>query len=154
MAEDLFGKNLMKTSIRHFGISVKNLNSMQKFFVNDLGFKVLRKMYESGVFIEKILNLKNVKVTTVKLRDENNNIIELLKFHNYKTKYKNWRGKVYTIGPTHIALNTKDIDLFFSKNKKKLKFNSPPEISPDGKAKVTFCNGPENLVIEIVEMIN
>ncbi len=144
----------MRASIRHFGISVKNLNNMQKFFINNLGFKILRKMYETGFFIEKILNLKNVKVTTVKLKDKNNNIIELLKFHNYKTKYNNWRGKVYTIGPTHIALNVKNIDLFFTKNKKKLKFNSSPQISPDGKAKVAFCNGPENLIIEIVEIVN
>lgn len=146
----------MKISVRHFGISVNNLAKMQKFFTHNLGFKILRKMREKGDFIDKILNLKNVKVTTVKLKDKQNNIIELLKFHNYSNKSRNWKGKIYSIGPTHIALNVKNLDSFFLKNKKnkKFKFNCPPQISQDGKAKVTFCKGPEKLIIELVEVLS
>jgi hypothetical protein len=32
-------------------------------------------------------------------------------------------------------------------------FNAPPQHSPDGYAKVTFCRGPENLFLELVEVI-
>ena len=34
-----------------------------------------------------------------------------------------------------------------------IEFNAPPQDSPDGYAKVTFCRGPENLLIELVEQI-
>jgi hypothetical protein len=37
--------------------------------------------------------------------------------------------------------------------KKKIKFNAPPQLSPDKYAKVTFCKGPEGLLIELVEVL-
>jgi hypothetical protein len=32
-------------------------------------------------------------------------------------------------------------------------FNSPPQLSPDGYAKVTFCRAPEGTFIELVEVL-
>ena len=35
----------------------------------------------------------------------------------------------------------------------KIQFNSSPQISPDGYAKVVFCRAPEGTMIELVEVL-
>ncbi len=140
------------TEIRHIGITVQDLKKSINFFVKDLGFKVHKKMDEEGPYLEKMLNLPKIKVTTVKLKAPDGNLVELLKFKNFKHKNK-WQGKIYHTGPTHFALTVKNLDKIYTKLKKNYKFNSAPQYSPDGYAKVTFFNGPENLQIELVELL-
>lgn len=134
------------------GITVQNLPKSINFFVKDLGYKIHKKMNESGNYIENMLKLNNVKVTTVKLRSPDGNLIELLKFKNFPHK-KKWQGKIFYTGPTHFALTVKNLDFTYKKLKNKYKFNAPPQFSPDGYAKVTFLRGPENLHIELVEVL-
>lgn len=138
--------------IRHIGITVQNLKKTQNFFIKELGFKVFKKMNEKGAYIENMLNLPKVKVTTVKLKAPDGNIIELLKFRNYKHN-KNWNGKIYFTGITHFAVTVKNIKKIYNDLKKKYRFNAPPQFSPDGYAKVTFLKGPEKLYIELVELL-
>ena len=140
------------TEIRHIGLTVQDLKKSLNFFVKDLGIKVHKKMDEEGTYLEKMLSLPKIKVTTVKLKAPDGNLIELLKFKNFKYKNK-WQGKIYHTGPTHFALTVKNLDKTYAKLKKKYKFNSVPQYSPDGYAKVTFFNGPENLQIELVEIL-
>tara|TARA_B100000941_G_scaffold270307_1_gene228166 strand:- start:469 stop:906 length:438 start_codon:yes stop_codon:yes gene_type:complete len=139
-------------NFRHIGITVQNLRKSVNFFVKDLGFKIHKKMNEKGNYIENMLNLEKVSVTTVKLKAPDGNLVELLKFKNFPHK-KNWQGKIFFTGPTHFALTVKNLDTTFKKLKKKYKFNAPPQYSPDGYARVTFFKGPENLHIELVEVL-
>ena len=39
-------------------------------------------------------------------------------------------------------------------SEKNIKFNAPPQKSPDGLVKVTFCKDPDGTPIELVEMLN
>lgn len=138
--------------MRHVGITVQDLNKTLNFFIKVLGFKIKKRMNEKGEYINAMLGLKKVQVTTVKIQAPDGGMIELLKFKNYKDKNK-WNGKIFSTGPTHIALTVKNIEKAYSKLKKKYKFNAPPQFSPDGYAKVTFFKGPENLHIEIVQVL-
>ena len=141
----------MITNIRHTGITVHNLQKTMDFFIDVLGFKLKKKMDEHGSCIDNMLNLKKVKVTTAKLKAPDGNLIELLKFKNYKDK-KKWSGKIYSTGLTHMAFSVKNLDKSYKiLSKKGVVFNAPPQLSPDGFAKVTFCKGPENFFIELVE---
>ena len=141
----------MITNIRHTGITVNNLEKTMKFFIDTLGFKLKKKMNERGTYIDNMLKLDKVKVTTAKLKAPDGNLIELLKFKNYKDK-KKWSGKLYSTGLTHMAFSVKNLDKSYKILKKKgVFFNAPPQLSPDGFAKVTFCKGPENFYIELVE---
>lgn len=142
----------MITEIRHVGITVQDLNKTLNFFIKVLGFKIKKRMNEKGNYINAMLKLKNVQVTTVKIQAPDGGLVELLKFKNYKDK-KKWGGKIFSTGPTHIALTVKNIEIAYKKLKKKYKFNAPPQLSPDGYAKVTFFRGPENLYIEIVQVL-
>ena len=141
------------TNIRHTGIVVKDLNFILDFFVKILGFKIQIKALEKGIFIEEILNLKKVKVTTAKLKAPNGGMLEFLKFHNFNEKTKVLK-KIYSKGITHISLTVKNIEkLKKILIKKKIYILNKPKISPDKKVKVMFCRFSENFYIEFVEEI-
>ena len=63
--------------LRHTGIVVKDLETALHFYRDLLGFKIVRKMEESGKYIDMICGMKNIKITTVKLAADDNNLIEL-----------------------------------------------------------------------------
>ena len=139
-------------NVRHVGLTIHNEKKILNFFIKTLGFKKFKYAKEDVNFMNKIHNLKNVKLKTYKLKSKNNDIIELLKFTSYKDK-KNWRGKIYSTGLTHIALTVNNLNKTYQVLKRKgVKFKSTPQDSPDGYARVAFCSGPENLMLELVEL--
>ncbi len=142
----------MIKNIRHVGLTINNEKKMLNFFIKTLGFRKFKYAEEDINFMNKIHNLKNVKLKTYKLKSKNNEIIELLKFKTFKDK-KKWKGKIYSTGLTHIALTVKNLNQTYVRLKRKgVKFKSLPQNSPDGYAKVAFCVGPENLMLELVEL--
>tara|TARA_B100002051_G_C16736043_1_gene641256 strand:+ start:2107 stop:2538 length:432 start_codon:yes stop_codon:yes gene_type:complete len=142
----------MIKNIRHIGLTINNEKKMLNFFIKTLGFRKFKYAEEDINFMNKIHNLKNVKLKTYKLKSKNNEIIELLKFKTFKDK-KKWKGKIYSTGLTHIALTVKNLNQTYVRLKRKgVKFKSLPQNSPDGYAKVAFCVGPENLMLELVEL--
>ena len=44
--------------------------------------------------------------------------------------------------------------LYVDLSEKNIKFNAIPQKSPDGLVKVTFCNDPDGIPIELVEQLN
>ena len=75
--------------IRHTGIVTKNLQKSIKFWNKYLKFKIHKQTNESGELIDRIMLYKNVKVKTIKLKDSNGLLIELLSFRNSpKTREK------------------------------------------------------------------
>ena len=58
------------------------------------------------------------------------------------------------IGLTHFALTIKNIEEKYKiMIKNGVNFLSAPKSSPDGYAKVVFCQAPEGTYIEIVELL-
>ena len=140
--------------VRHTGVVVRNLDKALSFWRDLLGFNIEVMMDESGPEIDAILGLLNVRVITVKMSAPEGGMIELLHFHSHPDM-KFWDGQPYSTGITHIALTVNNLDLIY----KKLLgagflFPNKPQLSKDGKAKVIYCKGPENLLIEFVEIIN
>ncbi len=110
-------------------------------------------MNEYGNHLDNMLSLDNVEVRTVKLSaNENITLIELLEF---KSHNDNEMRNFYTIGASHVAFTVEDIEkLYQDLSKKDIKFNAPPQKSPDGLVKVTFCKDPDGTPIELVEILN
>jgi len=142
----------MKVSIRHTGIVTSNLNESLNFWQKFFGFKVYKDINEAGKTLDKVLKIKNVNVRTLKLKDNKNGQIELLFFKNIK-KNKEKGIKTFSNGITHISITVKNIDEIYKKLKKKIKFNSKPLLSEDGKVKMTYCKTPEGAFLELVEEI-
>ena len=142
----------MIKDIRHTGIVVFDLDRSMHFYMEKLGFKVLKRMNESGSFTDQILGLENIEVTTVKMVIKNNQMIELLDFTIIKKEMK--EKHINDIGPTHLAFTVDDVDKMYSDFiDDGIEFISNPKISPDGYAKVAFCKAPEGTFIELVELL-
>ena len=143
----------MITQIRHTGLVVADLDAALRFWRDLLGFTVARQMDESGPHIDAMMGLKDVRLTTSKLTAPEGGMIELLHFHSHSEKPA-WTGTPYSTGFTHIAMTVKDIDGLCKKlSAEGVTFFAPPQHSPDGKVKVTYCRGPEGVLLELVEIL-
>ena len=142
----------MIKDIRHTGIVVVDLEASLHFYRDLLGFQIVKQMEEAGDYIDNISSLRNVKVTTVKLTSPSGQMIELLKYHSHPAEQK--MREICEIGISHIAFTVDDLDFEYERLKDKgIQFNSPPQLSTDGYAKVTFCRAPEGTLIELVEVL-
>ena len=137
--------------IRHTGLVTIDLKKSLIFWTKYLKFKIKKEMDESGNLIDKIMLYQDVKVRTYKLVDNNNMLLELLYFKN-SPKIKTNKIKPYTNGFTHISITVKNLNnLYKFLKKKKIKFNSKPEISLDGNVLMTYCRTPEGGFLELVQ---
>ena len=138
--------------IRHIGIVIDNLGDALDFYGGVLGFKVVKKMEERGRFIETILGLKGVSLTTVKMKAPDGNQIELLYFKTHKNHGNSINRAIYDVGISHIALTVDDLESDYARIiNSGVTFISPPQINPEGTAKVAFCKDPLGNILELVQ---
>lgn len=143
----------MIKNIRHTGIVVKDLETSLYFYQDLLGFKITEQRAESGDYIDSILVLDGVKVTTLKMVAPDGQMIELLNFLSHPKRLKT--HEIIDIGITHIAFTVDNLEKVYSDlSDQGIQFNAPPQFSPDGNAKVTFCKAPEGTFIELVEVLH
>jgi catechol 2,3-dioxygenase-like lactoylglutathione lyase family enzyme len=142
-------------ALRHFGVVVQNLDLMLDFYSGTLGFKIVRRMEESGPFLDAILGVSGARVTTVKLGTEANDVLlELLQFQSPRADATTPAGSLFRLGPTHLALTVEDIvGLHERLAAAGARFTTPPQTSPDGRARVTFCCDPEGNPLELVQVL-
>ena len=143
----------MISAIRHTGLVVADLERALHFWCDVLGFKVMKQMEESGPHIDAMMGLKDVRVTTAKLAAPDGNLIELLCFHSHADQPR-WNGSPHSTGFTHIALTVDDLDILVLKlSEEGVGFPAPPQYSPDGSVKVIYAQGPEGVLLELVEIL-
>jgi catechol 2,3-dioxygenase-like lactoylglutathione lyase family enzyme len=137
-------------SLRHTGITVTDIDESIEFYRDILGFEIIRIMDESGEHIDNFSALSNVEVTTVKMRDKSGGMLELLKYKSHQRQAE--IDDITRIGCSHIALTINNLDLLLDKlDKKGYIINCKPQFSPDGNVKLTFCRGPDGVLLELVE---
>jgi len=143
-------KNNIK-NIRHIGIVVKDLEKALHFWITLMGFTVHKEMNEEGVHIDSITKIKDTKVKTVKLIGPKNSMIELLYFNdNFASDIDK---KPYSYGITHIAIEVENIEEEYNRLLKEgIEFNSPPNLTPDGFAKMNYMKAHDGVYIELVEI--
>lgn len=143
----------MITAIRHTGLVVANLEAALGFWRDLLGFQLVKQMDESGLHIDAMMGLEDVLVTTVKLAAPDGKLIELLHFKSHPDRPA-WTGTPYSTGFTHIAMTVTDLDAVCrTLAAAGVTFFAPPQLSPDGNVKVTYCRGPEGVLLELVEVL-
>ena len=142
----------MIKDVRHTGVVVKDLEASLHFYHDLLGFRIVKQMEESGPFIDTILSLEHVRVTTIKMTSPNGQMIELLKYHSHTGNSKTCHINEY--GITHIAFTVHDLEHAYTHLQGNgVPFVSAPQVSPDGYAKVAFCRAPEGTHVELVEVL-
>ena len=117
-----------------------------------LGFEIVAHADERGEFIDTVLGLKGVCVTTVKMKTSDGSILELL---NYKSHPRLQEARaINDIGISHIAFTVDNIDRDYQRLREKgVKFFSSPQTNPEGTAKVVFCEDPKGNILELVQII-
>lgn len=139
-------------NFRHVGIVTTNLKNSLNFYENYLGLKKIKVINENKRLMENILNLKSCDLTTVKLGYKKKIILELLYFKNLKQRKR--ETKIFSSGLTHFSITIEKLDKVYDNLKKKnITFLSKPSLSHDKKVKLVFCKSPENIFIELVEIL-
>lgn len=141
-------------NFRHIGIVVSDLALELKFYKELLGLDIIKDTVEDSLFINKILDMDNSNLKTVKLGKDDKIFLELLKFNSVNASKSKRKLKPDDIGITHFAITVDDLDKYYNYLKKNgIIFLSSPEVSVDKRAKVVFCRDYENNLIELVEVI-
>ena len=140
-------------NVRHVGIVVKDLDRALYFYRDLLGLNVTQQATdESGDYIDNVLALREVQVTTVKLAaDDLATRVELIRFHNQSVQTDRTL-KTTSYGPTHVAFTVDDLDgIYRHLSAVGVRFNAPPQIAPGGFVKLTYCLDFEGNFVELVE---
>lgn len=142
------------TTVRHAGIVVEDLERSLTFYRDLLGLEVRARADEAGAHLDAMLGLDGVRVTTVKLAGSDGpTLVELLRFEAPATPPRRPLA-TNTPGPTHIAFTVDDLEgLWRRLDAAGIVFLAPPQSSPDGRVRVTYCRDPEGNFVELVEMV-
>ena len=70
----------MNVKLRHVGLAITNMERALKLYRDIFKLEVVWDQIESGKFIDRLSNIKDVKVRTVKLKDISGGMIELLQY--------------------------------------------------------------------------
>jgi catechol 2,3-dioxygenase-like lactoylglutathione lyase family enzyme len=114
---------------------------------------VSKRKKERGSYISTILGIRGIEITTVKLAAKDKNLIELIHYHSHPGK-KPAKNEINDAGISHIAFTVKDVDAEYKRmSAAHVRFNSLPQFSSDGYAKVVFCRDFEGNLIELVQVL-
>ena len=139
-------------NFRHSGIVTKDLNQSLFFYNKLLKLEIIKVTEEDTITMTNLLSIQNCKLKTIKLGLKNKIFLELLHFDKIYQTSRNI--KLNSLGLTHISLTVKNLEQLYKKLKfNKINFLSKPKISSDGKVKLVFCKSPENIFIELVEIL-
>ena len=123
------------------------------FYKDILGLKVIQDFSDSSEYINKITGIKNADVHMIKLKAEDETVLEILEYRNHPTKLI--EQPVYNVGASHIALQVRNADDAYNKlTENNVRIISEPVLSSEGIAKVFFCFDPNDVRIELVEMLD
>ena len=135
------------------GIVVSDIDKSLEFYGGLLGLKIQKDMLEQGAHLDNMLALQGVRVRTVKMGADDGNLVELLWYASHP-RTREHANEICEIGASHVAFTVENLDEEYARLRERgVRFNSSPQESPDGKAKVAFCQDPDGTFIELVEML-
>ena len=138
--------------IRHTGIYVQDMDRQKAFYEEILGMVVKVHQVEKGAYINTLLGTDvESEVETCKLAADDGSMIELCKI---SPEVGRRPARLFTEGKMHIAITVKDVAGEYKRLQNMgIEFVSEPQLSPDGRAKVCFCQDPEGNYLELVEEV-
>jgi len=135
----------MVKGFRHVCIIIEDIERALHFYVDLLGFTIVKQEILEGKYPSTLLGIRDVKLTYIKLELTGNDTkLELYYFH--KPKY------IKHISPNHFALTVDNLLEEFNKLMMAgVLFLSTPQKAPDSDCMVCFCCDPDMNMIELVE---
>lgn len=137
---------------RHTGIITKNIDKSLEFYRDILGLTVIQDFTDSSKYINTITGIKNGSAHFIKLKANDGSVIELLEYPSHPTNPVHL--SIINVGICHVAFQVQSSEDAYNKLiKNNIKVLSKPILSSEGFAKVFFCLDPDNVRVELVEMI-
>tara|TARA_B100001013_G_scaffold321703_1_gene231787 strand:+ start:343 stop:777 length:435 start_codon:yes stop_codon:yes gene_type:complete len=137
---------------RHTGIICKDINNSLIFYRDYLGLTVIQDFWDDSDYINEITGIHNANVHMIKLKADDGTVIELLEYPTHPTNLI--KQEVYNAGLAHVAFQVYNIeDAYNFLKTKNVKLISKPILSSEKIAKVCFCLDPNDVRIELVEML-
>mgnify|MGYP003627330365 CR=1 FL=1 len=143
--------------LRHAGLTTQNMDRSLELYRDTFGLEVVWNEIEESPFVDRLSGMSDVKVHTVKLKDEQGGMIELLQYlsHPDKNATANQTNLINKIGCSHIAITVENIEEMYNRLLELgLTFINKPERHPEVSvpATVAFCRDFDGTLIEIVEV--
>ena len=89
----------------------------------------------------------------IKLKAEDETVLEILEYRNHPTELM--EQPIYNVGACHIALQVRNANDAYNKLiENNVRIISKPVLSSEKIAKVFFCFDPNDVRIELVEMLD
>ncbi len=142
------------SALRHVGIVVSDMSASLPFYRDLLEMEPWYDQTESGPYIDRVTGVKGARVRMVKLRAASGGSIELLQYLSHPQAIASPR-RACDIGANHVALQVSDLQALYGKLRGRgIRFESEPQASPDGYAKVAYCRDSEGVIVELVELLS
>ena len=142
----------MLKTYRHTGIIVSNIKKTSNFYEKLLKLKRVSRIIESGEYFNKLTNTRNLKADVLKVKSEDNIIIEIIYYLNQKIKKKRKPKNMIDVGTMHMCFTVSNINqMYLNMKKNGVKFFSPPLKSPYDPVSTCFCYDPDFNLVQLVE---
>jgi len=141
-------------AVRHIGIVVIDMAASVEFYRDRLGLEVWADFEDHSPYLAAVTELPGAHARMVKLQAPNGVSIELLQYLSHPPA-PSPAARACDRGCNHVSLEVDDIDsLHEALSRQGVRFHTPPTVSPDGGAKVTYCRDPEGNIVELVELLD
>jgi len=147
----------MISEIDHVAITVSDINESLAFYRDIMGMEVMIDAELVGKEVEAVLALPGAKLRTVVLKkgERAKGMVELLSFSSPEGDSIPVKRRPSDVGPYLLSFEVDDIEKEYQRLLKKgVKFNSPPQplnIKPAGIFKAAIFQGPDGILLELVE---
>ena len=145
----------MVVKVRHTGIVVADMEKALSFYRDLLGIdKVLVDAEVKNDFLERISSLPGVTLRAVMLEAPDGNRVELLQYLSHP-RTPPAQVACCDIGCSHLAFQVEDVEALYAKLLEAgVEANAPPQVDPQGYAKVTFVHDFDGTLIELVQILD
>lgn len=138
-------------SVSHVGLTVSDFEKAVKWYSDTFGFKLISEQILNIDQVDKLYALYNLKNTAIRLgflRGPKGGVIEIFEFTSpLEAEHVKWNKP----GPTHITLDVKNINKWYSSLKNRgVEFFSEPQCT--GGNDWVFLKDPDGNLIELIDL--
>lgn len=144
------------TQFRHVGIVVEDIEASLRIWTEGLNFQVVSRRHESGTAIEKLVGIKDVSLESVKLASD--------KYHGVSVEFLSFRYPNMirrqppcapnSFGITHVALTVNNLhSILEALGTYGVRVLGEVSLSEDGSSRGVYTEFPENILVELVEVL-
>ena len=135
----------------HVGVVVNDLEAAAGFFVH-LGFKVEVPMDVSGRWVDRIIDLDDVRLEMIFVSaPDGSGSLELTKFHAPRAGSNGDRLPANVPGYRHIAYRVDDVEAVVRQAQDAGYSPIGEIVDYEGKYRLVYVEGPEGLLVEFIQ---